>query len=118
MDLITEERADGIHQMILAGRMDGAGTEQVAADFTAVIAAQPGRVVVDMRQVVFLSSIGIRLLLSTAKSLKLQGGRMAIASPQPLVREVLEIVGITTLIPVHADVETACAALASPNRGG
>jgi anti-anti-sigma factor len=68
-----------------------------------------------MRQVLFLSSIGIRLLLSNAKSLKQYGGRMAIAGPQPLVREVLEIVGIATVIPVHADLESACAALATPN---
>ena len=114
MELITEERADGIHQMILAGRMDGAGTEQIAAAFAAVIATRPPRVVVDMRQVVFLSSVGIRLLQSTAKSLKQQGGQMAIAGPQPLVREVLQIVGIDTLIPVHADLEGACTALATP----
>lgn len=100
MELTTEERADGTHRMILAGRMDGTGTEQVAAAFTAVIATRPPRVVVDMRQVLFLSSIGIRLLLSNAKSLKQYGGRMAIAGPQPLVREVLEIVGIATVIPV------------------
>jgi anti-sigma B factor antagonist len=117
MELITEERADGIHRMILAGRMDGAGTEQVTSDFTAVIATQPARVVVDMRQVVFLSSVGIRLLLSNAKSLKQYGGLMAIAGPQPMVREVLEIVGIARLIPVHADLESACAALARPNPG-
>ena len=112
MELITEARADGIHQMIFAGRMDGAGTEQVAAGVAAVIATRPPRVVVDLRQVVFLSSVGIRLLLSTAKSLNQHGGRMAIAGPQPMVREVLDIVGIASVIPVHGDVESACVALA------
>jgi hypothetical protein len=29
----------------------------------------------------------------------------------------LQIVGITILIPVQADVESACAALATPNQG-
>ena len=108
MELTTEQRADGIQQIVLSGRMDGAGTEQVAA--------RPQRVVVDMTRVAFLSSIGIRLLLSNAKALKQHGGRMVIAGPQPLVKEVLEIVGIALLIPVHADLESACSALAAPEQ--
>ena len=117
MTLTTEQRTDGTHQMILAGRMDGTGTERVAADFTAFIATRPSRVIIDMREVPFLSSIGIRLLLSSAKALKQHGGRMVIAGAQPLVREVLEIVGIAALIPVHPDLESACAALAAPKQG-
>ncbi len=116
MELTTEQRADGIQEIVLSGRMDGAGTEQVAARFTETIAAHPPRVVVDMTRVRFLSSIGIRLLVATAKALKQHGGRMVIAGPQPLVKEVLEIVGIAVLIPVHADLESACSALAEPDQ--
>lgn len=116
MELTTAQRADGIQHIILAGRMDGDGTEQIADRFTAITAARPPRVVVDLSQVRFLSSVGIRLLLSNAKSLKQHGGRMAIAGPQPLVREVLDIVGMPSMIPVHADVETACAALNAPEQ--
>ena len=116
MELTTEQRADGIQQIVLSGRMDGAGTEQVAARFTETIAARPQRVVVDMTRVAFLSSIGIRLLLSNAKALKQHAGRMVIAGPQPLVKEVLEIVGIALLIPVHADLESACSALGAPDQ--
>ena len=116
MELTTEQRADGIQQIVLTGRMDGAGTEKVAARFTETIAARPPRVVVDMTRVPFLSSIGIRLLLSNAKALRQHGGRMVIAGPQPLVKEVLEIVGIALLIPVHTDLESACSALAAPDK--
>ena len=116
MELTTAQRADGIQQIVLSGRMDGAGTEQVAARFTETIAACPPRVVVDMTRVPFLSSIGIRLLLSNAKALKQHAGRMVIAGPQPLVKEVLEIVGIALLIPVHADLESACSALGPPDQ--
>ena len=116
MEFTTEQRADGIQQIVLSGRMDSAGTEQVAARFTETIAARSPRVVVDMTRVAFLSSIGIRLLMSNAKALKQHGGRMVIAGPQPLVKEVLDIVGIAQLIPVHADLESACSALAAPDQ--
>jgi hypothetical protein len=36
---------------------------------------------------------------------------MVLASPQPRVEEVLKLAGIDALIPVYADVESACAGL-------
>jgi anti-anti-sigma factor len=111
MELTTEQRADGIERIILAGRMDSAGAEQIGTRFTALTATRPARIVVDMAQVPFLSSLGIRLLVSNAKALRQRGGHMVLASPQPMVREVLEIVGMNTLIPIHSDLDSACAAL-------
>ena len=118
MELTTEQRADGIERIILSGRMDSAGADQIEMRFTALTATRPARIVVDMAQVPFLSSIGIRLLLSNAKALKLRGGRMVIASPQPMVKEVFEIIAMDSLIPVHADLDSACAALKVPAQGG
>ena len=81
MELTTEQLADGIERINLTGRMDSAGTDLIAMRFTALTATRPARIVVDMAQVPFLSSIGIRLLLSNAKALKQRGGRMVIARP-------------------------------------
>jgi anti-anti-sigma factor len=114
MEISTEYRDDGIERIILIGRMDSAGADQIDMRFTSVVATHPTRIVVDMMQVSFLSSLGVRLLLSNAKALKQRGGRMVIARPQPHVEEVLKIVGMDALIPVHADVESACAALNVP----
>ena len=111
MELTTEQRADGIERIILAGRLDSAGAEQIEMRFTALTATRPARIVVDMAQVPFLSSLGIRLLVSNARALGQRGGHMVLASPQPMVREVLEIVGMNTIIPVHSDLDSACAAL-------
>ena len=111
MELTTEQRPDGIERIILAGRMDSAGTDEIEMRFTALAATRPARIVVDMAQVPFLASIGIRLLASNAKALKLRGGRMVIASPQPMVKEVFDIVVMDSIIPVHADLDSACAAL-------
>jgi hypothetical protein len=38
---------------------------------------------------------------------------MALAGPQPLVGEALQVAGIDALIPVYADVPSACAGLTS-----
>lgn len=111
MEVTTEQRSDGIERIILTGRMDSAGTDQIEMRFTALTATRPARIVVDMAQVPFLSSIGIRLLVSSARAQKQRGGRMVIANPQPMVEEVFAIVGMNTLVPVYADLYSACVAL-------
>ena len=59
----------------------------------------------DLSEVSFLASIGMRTLLSNAKALGLKGGRMVLLNPQPMVATALSTAGIDTLIPMHQDLE-------------
>ena len=114
MELIAEQLADGVEKIALSGRMDSAGTQEIDLRFTGLVATRPAQIVVDLTLVSFLASIGIRTLVSNAKALSRRGGRMVLASPQPLVEEVLKLAGIDSFIPIYADVESACTALATP----
>ena len=111
MEITTENLPDGVERIALAGRMDSAGTEKIDMRFTGLTATRPALIVVDLSQVSFLASIGIRMLLSNAKALSRRGGRMALAGPPPMVEEVLKLAGIDSLIPLYADVGSACAGL-------
>jgi len=114
MDLTTEQLPNGIEKIALAGRLDTAGAQQIDLPFTRLTATRPALIVVDLSQVSFLASMGIRTLLASAKALGRRGGRMVLANPQPLVQEVLKVAGIDELIPVYADLVSACSALRSP----
>lgn len=118
MELTTEDLADGIQKIVLSGRMDSAGTQAIDLKFTALTTTRPARIVVDFSQVSFLASIGIRTLVSSAKALARRGGRMVLASPQPLVDDVLRLGGIDTLIPVYADLATALDGLSAAAESG
>lgn len=111
MELTNEQLADGVQKIALSGRMDSAGTEQIDLRFTGLTATRPALIVVDLSEVSFLASIGMRTLLTNAKALALRGGHMALAAPQPLVEEVLRLAGIAALIPVYADIDSACGGL-------
>ena len=111
MELTTEQLPDGVEKIALAGRMDSAGTQEIDLRFTALTATRAALIVVDLSQVSFLASIGIRSLLLSARALSRRGGRMVLASPQPRVEEVLKVAGIDTLISIYADVGSACVAL-------
>ena len=113
MELTTEELADGVKRINLAGRMDTQGAQAIDLKFTALTATEAAKVVVDFSQVSFLASIGVRTLVMSARALARRGGSMVLASPQPLVEDVLRLGGIDMLIPVFADVQSACASLAA-----
>ena len=60
------------------------------------------RLALDLREVDYLSSAGLRVLLSTLKLCQARGGRMVVLGPRENVNEVLEVCGFTSLFPVLA----------------
>jgi anti-anti-sigma factor len=111
MELQVQQLADGIDKISLAGRLDGAGVQEIDLRFTALTATKKAQVLVDLSEVSFLASIGIRTLVTNARALKLRGGAMALLNPQPLVEEVLKVAGIESLLPVFHDLDAASGAL-------
>jgi hypothetical protein len=66
----------------------------------------------DMSEVTFLASLGLRMLLTVARALDRRGAKTVLLSPKPVVREVLKLSGFDQLMPVHNDEGTALAFLA------
>lgn len=102
--------------MFLAGRMDIPGTQAIDLKFTTITASRRARVVVDLADVSFVATIGMRTLVSSAKALLARGGAMAFTNPQPAVRSALVAAGIHSLVPIFSDVEEACRVLQSTVR--
>lgn len=111
MDITSEQLAEGLKCIRLAGRLDMKNTLDIDMRFTALTATDSGKIIVDLGQVEFIASIGMRLLISCAKANAARGGKMALANLQPLVKETLETAGIDSLIPLYADEASAIAGL-------
>ena len=109
---MTLEEADGqVTRIVLAGRMDLDGTQAIDQNFAFATSTHPRRIVVDMSQVTFLASIGIRALLIAACAQAGRGGKLVLCNPDPMVRRVLTTAGIDQVIPVFDDFAGACNAL-------
>jgi anti-anti-sigma factor len=111
MHISSEELAGGVLRVNLEGRLDVTGAKEIDQKFALLTAAPRSAVVVDLSRVVFLASIGIRLLLISAKDLESRGGRMALLSPDTTVAKVLELSGLDTTIGVFRDLKEACKAV-------
>ncbi len=55
-------------------------------------------VVLDLAEVPYMSSAGLRLLLTAHKSMLANGGTLQVAGVQPSVKEVLDITGFSDIL--------------------
>ena len=109
--LITlEDLGDRAVKIDLVGRMDVDGSEQMDLQLADLTGTTKQSVVVDLSQVTFLASIGIRSLLMNAKAIQRRGGAMVLLKPQPMVAKVLTTTGVDALIPMFDDLAAAKAA--------
>jgi anti-anti-sigma factor len=110
MPISTEELANGITKVILEGRLDIQGAASVDLQMN-VLAGSKRAVLLDMQNVSFLGSMGLRALVAPARAIKGRGGKMVIFGPNELVEKVLKTSGVDTMIPIHHEFQAAIAAL-------
>jgi anti-anti-sigma factor len=107
MKLEYSELDNGVRLIKLIGRLDMEGTNHVDKQFVQHCAGENVFVLVDLAQVNYLSSIGIPMLITSAKAVANHGGRMAFLNPQTNVKSVLDITGVSNMIRIYKDLETA-----------
>jgi anti-anti-sigma factor len=100
-----------IARVALVGRLDIQGAEAVAMPL-ATLSGSKDNLLVDMSQVNFLASIGIRHLVSATKALARRGGQLILIAPQEIVREVITTAGLAAMIPMVGNEAEARAKLA------
>jgi anti-sigma B factor antagonist len=110
MTISTEPMEGGITRVLLDGRLDIQGAAVIDLRLN-VLAGSEKYLLVDMRNVSFVGSMGIRSLVLPAKALARRGGRMALLAPVPMVEEVLTASKIGEIIPIVRDLEAAAAVL-------
>ncbi len=95
------------------GRIDHASAEAFKTALGPHLAqAGPGHpLVLDLAGVDYIASVGLRVLMLASRQARAQGGTIAVAALQPLVREIFEISKFTLVFPCFASVADA---LASP----
>jgi anti-sigma B factor antagonist len=108
MSIDFEDVSDNFRRISIGGRLDIPGTDAISTSFAALAASSNRRVVVDLTNVTFLASIGIRALITNAKALQMRGGKMVLfVGDNGAVARTLETTGIDTLIPMFTDAAKA-----------
>jgi anti-sigma B factor antagonist len=109
MQMKIRDEADGIVDVALIGRLDTPGVAGIELGFTAALVPRAARAVIDLSKVEFVGSMGIRMLISVARSLTKKQGKLVLYGPQPLVNEVFQTVSLREIIAVEPDAASALA---------
>jgi anti-anti-sigma factor len=105
--------SDKLRVITLIDRMDVQGTEKIEGKL-GELAEGSRNIIVDLREVTFLSSVGIRALVANGKKVKTAGARMLIVvGENAAVMKTLKMTVTDALLPVFIKQEEAMASLAS-----
>lgn len=98
------------------GRIDlsnGEAFQACLAETVARRSSPPPLVVLDLAELDYISSIGLRALLVAAKQARAAGGTLAVARLTPTVAEIFEISRFHFVVPVFAGTREALASLSA-----
>ena len=103
----SEFAMDDVVRFELNGRLDAAGADQIEAPLTASVRKGDRNVLIDLADVPFVGSLGIRVLVMAARILQRAGRTMVLTGVQPQVMDVFETVSLGELIPIAANPDEA-----------
>ena len=111
MELNLIERDEDVTFIQLVGALDLDGVFEIQTKFHALAGGQGRPAIVDMSQVDYVASMGIRMLVSSARNLYKAGAKMVLLNPRPMVEEAMTQIGIENVSPIVRSEEEALEAL-------
>lgn len=104
-------RDEGTLIIHTAERVDSTNAQRFLEDMDAAIEPTDQVVILDMENLTYISSAGLRVILQTAKTLQRQNSGFALCALSGTVREVFEISGFDQVIDIHSSQADAISAL-------
>jgi anti-sigma B factor antagonist len=112
---IIEENQDGINIYKLNGHLDSNTSLGFENKLIQAIDDGSKSMIIDFKNLDYISSAGLRVILKATKALKREDGKIMLCDMQDYVKEVFEISGFDSLLPIVGSMGDALDAF-SPNR--
>jgi len=105
--IVSVEAMQWVDLVTVQGRVDSETAPQLDEKLKELLANGRYQIVINLSQVSYISSAGLRILVSALRACKNNGGDMRLAAPSARVAEVLDLVGLTELFQIFDDDLTA-----------
>jgi len=105
MEIIQKEE-NGIVFVTIKGRLDADSALEAEKTVENALDGNVDRMLFDLGALDYLSSAGLRVLLSAAKEIKRRDGKIVLCSLTEFVKEIFEVSGFESLIPIEDSVES------------
>ncbi len=88
----TNQKALGAFVVAPSGQINGQTYDVLEDELDQLLAQNPNLIALDLAEVDYLSSAGIRVILKTQKALKARDGKLVFMHLRPQIRKVFEII--------------------------
>lgn len=104
---ITTTTQDGITIVELDGRIDSEGAVDMDLALQTIVTEGQSKIILDMSQVRYLNSAGLRTLADVLTQNRDQGGDLKLVALNPKVSRVFQIIGFDKFFNIYDDVSDA-----------
>lgn len=104
---VVEKEDNGALVLSLSGRLDSNTSDNFSKLLTKKLNAGNEKLIIDMKQLVYISSAGLRVLLMAAKQLMPKQGKFILCGMTAPIKEVFEISGFLKILTTANDVKSA-----------
>lgn len=97
MDIKKIKKEDAV-MIILTGRLDTITQETLAKELETVFAGEKVNLVFDITSLDYISSAGLRVLLTAQKKINALGTAMKIVGAKPEIKEIFDMTGFSEIM--------------------
>jgi anti-anti-sigma factor len=109
---IHDRIENGILIIAIEGRLDAASAPIAEGEINKALEGEQNRLLFDLSGLEYLSSGGLRVILSAAKEIRRRDGKVALAALRQYVYEIFEVSGFTAMIPIKKSIDEGLKELA------
>ena len=113
MEMEVSDLDGDVRKVILSGRLDTQGVDAIENQFTASVVPVQKPTIVDLSDVEFIASMGIRMFISVGRSLSVRHVGIALYAPQDLVAEVFDNISMSDIMPICSSEAEAISAVSA-----
>jgi anti-sigma B factor antagonist len=106
MDISEDRKADAVI-LALSGKLDAMTAKTFEDKILGVINSGTQRLVVDLSQLEYVSSSGLRVLLLAAKRLQGTDGKIVLCALKDQIRQVFDLAGFSSILPIYGSRDEA-----------
>jgi len=106
MEIRTRKENNAI-VVTVKGRMDAVSSPDFEAHLSELMADGEKDFIVDLGELDYISSAGLRSVLSVLQDLKGKNGKLVLCSLKDLVKHVFDLSGLSPTIPIFETVDSA-----------
>ncbi len=104
---ITTHEENSISIVSLSGRMDASTTNDFENACNVLLQADKIKLLIDMNELEYISSAGLRGILTIVKRIKQKQGQIAFCALQNMVSEVFKVSGFTSMLSIYNNKDEA-----------